>query len=541
MIILGCCSCTLQAQRIQTIVPGQPVIVGNAFLVQYIITSPEDLVSIETPGFNHFKLVSGPHEYRGQLMVNGTLLPVKNITYTLVPTGRGAQMISGLVVRFKNKVEQKSSDQWIHVLPAQKASFTARSSFTDASLYVPKSTTDLKQLITGNLFVKTEVSRKECFTGEPVMVTFTLYSRLQSTSEVINSPSLYGCSVMDMLDINEAHLAVDTLKGKIFNTAVLRKLLLYPSVSGKLVIDPMQLTNKVEFGDSSANGNRRSIDTVLSSPSVILTVKPLPKGRPENFSGAVGYFTMKAVMTDSMYSTGKQGHLVVSISGSGNFLQFSPPTIQWPHTFDVFEPQVTDHIDKNSVPTKGMRQYHFIFTTDSAGHFHLAPISFSFFDPLSGKFRKLITPSYEVDVQQSPYHIHISPPPGKMRSPISWLRFMVVLLVISGAVILGFSIARSKAHRQKNISGDLLIELEAMDTSRFTERQVYNGIQKILDRILLHYPQRSQKYAQEISQIREDCQILFYATTQRENKKEDVKKRTVVLLGKIMGNHSAYL
>src|SRR5439155_25639827 len=107
----------------------------------------------------------------------------------------------------------------ILVLPQPKASFFSNSSYTDISLYHPSSTAEMQKLIDENIFVRTEVDKKTCFVGEPIVASFVLYSRLQSTSQVDNAPSLYGFSVMDMLDINEAHPGVKTIDGKIFNTS----------------------------------------------------------------------------------------------------------------------------------------------------------------------------------------------------------------------------------------------------------------------------------------------------------------------------------
>src|SRR4051812_2097213 len=296
------------AQRIQTIVPTQPVVIGNAFQIQYIIQEPSTLINLTPPSFEGLQVVSGPNHYKGTNITEGKTTVIENITYTLVPMNTGFLKIKGLTAVFKNG-DEKTQDVIVEVVPQPRASFSTRSSYTEVSLYTPASKTDLEKLIAVNLFVKTVVDRTSCFIGEPVTATFKLYSRLQSTSEVINSPSLYGFSVMDLLNINEAHQSVETIGGKIFNTSVLRKLQLYPGQAGKLVIDPMQLQNEIDFDDSIDHRKKR-IQKLLSSNPVIINVKPLPEKKPDSYTGAIGHFAISATSATGQLSQGQQGHMV---------------------------------------------------------------------------------------------------------------------------------------------------------------------------------------------------------------------------------------
>src|SRR5438309_10560868 len=82
------------AQKVQTIVPVKPVVTGAAFQVQFVITGAADIRLLQDPVFDHFRLVSGPNYYRGNIVLSGTLQHVENITYTLVPLEAGSFPIS---------------------------------------------------------------------------------------------------------------------------------------------------------------------------------------------------------------------------------------------------------------------------------------------------------------------------------------------------------------------------------------------------------------------------------------------------------------
>ena len=72
----------LHAQHdMQTIVPLQPITVGSAFQVQYIITDAEPVTELQSPAFGKdFRFVSGPRLYQGEALINNNKIPIQNFT-----------------------------------------------------------------------------------------------------------------------------------------------------------------------------------------------------------------------------------------------------------------------------------------------------------------------------------------------------------------------------------------------------------------------------------------------------------------------------
>ena len=514
-----------KAQKIQTIVPRQ-VVAGNAFQIQYIITDPSAFLIINTPQFENLQLISGPNYYKGNSFVNGRTQAIENVTYTVVPMKTGTIKIGAVTAKFKNSADEKTDEVIINVIPQPKASFNALSTYTDIHLYAPSSKTDLDKLIDANLFIKTEVDKRICFLGEAITATFKLYSRLQSTSEVINAPSLYGFSVMDMLDINEAHQAVETINGKVFNTSVLRKLQLYPAQTGKLTIDEMQLQNTIEF-DDSATGKKIKVEKLLASNPVNIMVKALPLKQPAGYSGAVGQFTMRTELQDSKITENTQGRLVLTINGKGNFIQFGPLPISWPKEFDVFDPVVSDELNKNSVPAEGKRKYIFNFTTDRAGNYILTPISFSFFDPSSRKYKEVRTDSFHLEIipafkNEDGFRKKLA----VKSSPNLWIYLSGIVAILSIAVLLFY-----RKEKQKN-RGSLLIKktdyrqkLSEIALQQLTNKQFCSEVQKLLGEVS-RQDNLSRQQRQELEFIQQDCQLLIYSDINAEGKKNELQKRT---------------
>ena len=98
IILLLLLQFTCLAQKVQLIVPGQPVIVGTAFQVQYVITNPGELLEASQPIFDSCQVISGPNVYRGDALIDGRLQPIENITYTLQPKTVGVLRIGAITV-----------------------------------------------------------------------------------------------------------------------------------------------------------------------------------------------------------------------------------------------------------------------------------------------------------------------------------------------------------------------------------------------------------------------------------------------------------
>ena len=522
------------AQKVITIVPKQQVVVGTAFQVQYVITDPTNLLNIVPPAFDSVKLVSGPNYYKGNTAIDGKEEPIENITYTLVALHTGIVPIKGITAQFKNGTEQKGDDATITVVFPPQASYNVHSSYTDISLYAPTSKADLQKLIDENLFIKVNVSKKECYVGEPIVATFKLYSRLQSSSEAVKSPGFYGFSVLDMLDINEAHSAVETINNKVFNTSILRQVQLYPEQAGRLTIDKMYLHNEIEFDDPANKTKKTKVEKDLISNPVVITVKPLPAKQPDYYTGAVGNFTIEAHLEKDKIAANGQGKLLVTVSGKGNFTQFSQPSVQWQKGIDSFDPSITDELNKNIAPISGKRTYAFGFTTDSIGDYTLPPISFAFFDAASSSFKTISTDSLRLEVTKA-HRSFINVNKAIFRKPGNYLWLIIPLLL----VIVILFIILNPARKKKTVpeikpvaepKPTYLQRIEVLDLDQLTDKQSCLEFQKILrDFINEHNLKLSLQQLQEINSMQSDCQLMIYSNVNTEGKKEEVRRRMVEL------------
>ena len=498
------------AQKVQLIVPGQPVIVGSAFQVQYIITHPSELLEASQPSFDSCQVISGPNVYKGNALVEGTLQPIENITYTLQPKTVGVLRIGAMTVLYKNGAQVVSSNGGITSVPPPRASFSTSSSYTDVNLYAPPKAMDRQQLVDQNLFIKTVVDKRTCYEGEPVVATFTLYSRLQSSSEAEKSPSFYGFSVVDVLDINQAHMAVEKLNGNVFNTSILRKVQLYPVQAGKLTIDQLYVDNEVEFIDS-LTGGRTTVNKELVTEPITITVRPLPADQPANFSGAVGQFTIEARMDHPRLQQHAQGKLLITIRGSGNFIQFSQPVVHWPHGIEPFEPVITDKVKKDHIPLEGMRQYEFGFAVDSAGRYNIPPISFSFFNPQTEKYVAIQTDSLPLEVTPRTIRSYVSQLRKRSSSPYVWIP--IVLVALAGTALIWYRRKRRQKKKVTTPSPSLVYrqQLDQLESADLNNKEKLIGLQKILSGFLYENTGLTTEKTKQAQSLLSAFQSAIYA------------------------------
>ena len=516
VILLSLIIGTAAAQKVQTIIPSRPVIEGTAFQIQYVISNPSEVMSVYPPDFDSLQLISGPNHYKGVTVIDGKPQTIHNLAYTVLAKKPGKYSIEGPDITFKNFTHQRGQDVQITVIAAPKASYNTVSSYTDVNLYAPTKKVDYEKLIRENLFVKTEVSKKSCYIGEPVVVTFTLYSRLQSLTEATKSPAFYGFTVADMVDINKSHPGVQTIDGKVFNTSILRKVQLYAVEKGTYSIDRMYLHNEIEFDDSLHKGNKKiTINHDLETQPVSILAKALPGKVPAYFTGAVGDFTIKSELKKDTIQQNQEATLTVSVSGKGNFLQFAQPAFDSIHGIDIIDISTQDKISNDVAPQEGSRMYIIKFTVDTKGDLVIPSTWFTYYDPNQNTYKTIHTDSLIC-------HVLSWTKAKKPVSGITRLNNRIIWIIVLAFIIIVFVFAFQFMRMQKKpeplverINVDYTKSLKADQLKEYTDKGAVLYIQKILRQALDDEANfYSEKKRVMILKLIEKCELILYTNVE---------------------------
>jgi len=155
-----------------------------------------------------------------------------------------------------------------------------------------------------------------------------------------------------------------------------------------------QMSRGLPFGMIMGGAEPRK--QVVKSQEVKIKVLPLPtEGKPANFSGAVGDFSISATATPNELSVGDPLAVDITIDGSGNFDALNAPGLMPPEGWKAYPPRrynVDGPIDPNLTPAMQRRiGYSMVFVPEKV-HPELPPFELSYFSPTQKKYVAARTP-----------------------------------------------------------------------------------------------------------------------------------------------------
>jgi hypothetical protein len=149
------------------------------------------------------------------------------------------------------------------------------------------------------------------------------------------------------------------------------------------LIDPNQ-TFQQQVADIKTNG-------------ASILIKPIPiTGRPANFSGAVGEFTLSLTSNPSKAHTGDPITMSVEIKGLGNFDRMEQPGLSNADGWRVYEPSV-EMKSLDELGLSGTKRFDYTLVATKSVK-SLPDVEFAYFDPETEKFVTLKPPSTSIEI-----------------------------------------------------------------------------------------------------------------------------------------------
>ncbi|PWT70200.1 MAG: hypothetical protein C5B59_21085 [Bacteroidetes bacterium] len=410
--------------KFTTVISSKEIGRNDLVQVEFVVENAQQIEHLVPPNFSEFQVVQGPIQSSGMSVVNGSMTQYKALSFILQPVKAGKFTIPGATAMVDGKLMHSNRvaidvSKASSVTPIPNTQPTARSIWpgeqedVDREYFI-KPNEDINEKIRKNLFVKVDVSKTDCYVGEPIVATYKLYSRLQSESRVVRHPSLNGFSVYDMIDPNNDAASIETINGKPFTVHIIRKAQLIPLQSGKVDLDPVEIDNTVHFLKNEKGKNKSSgsplrdlfddlldenaratpIDqkVTLESKPVAISIKPLPDlNKPADFSGAVGHYSIKADVETKNVTADDAAVFRVTLKGSGNIPVVNAPAVPWPDGVETYDPTTKEEIDKTIAPIGGSKTFDYNFIPKKAGDYTIPAFQFSYFDPQSNSYKTTST------------------------------------------------------------------------------------------------------------------------------------------------------
>ena len=353
------------------------VSVNERFVVQFVLTYGQENISVDKPlkmpEFGGLTRL-GESQINSFQFINGNAINQSGIEVVLVADHEGEYTIGSATITIDGK-RYKTNPIQISVKKGLKPKKEAGKRLQGA-------------------FLTAEISDENPFLNQEVILTVKLYARDYSILHRIRNyqepdfNNLMAKYVSENLDDDEKQVLIN---GVTFIQKVLARYVIFPQKSGEIEIDPFALNVLI-------SGYYGAENVQLTSDPILLKVRNLPSGKPENFSGAVGNYKLNASLSKKEVKANEAVNLEVEVIGSGNLNTLKTPEVPVPEHIETYAPKKKDAFEIRPSGMKGAVEEKHVLVPQYGGDYKIGPVSFNYFDPSKEKYITLQTKPFTLSV-----------------------------------------------------------------------------------------------------------------------------------------------
>ncbi len=416
-------SVTSLAQEVTFVAKAPKVVrVGEQFQIKYTITG--DFQNFTPPSMASFNVLSGPNQSRSSNFEfrNGKSSTSTTTTYSywLQAKNAGTFTIEPGRIKISKKEEKSSNNIGIQVV-AGKTSSASPTNNSSAGTNSTSNVSNVSQdrgsdIVDDDVFVRTEVGKRTVYIGEQFVVSERLYTRLPVAGfGDVTFPSYSGFWAQEVDIPDRINLERVALNNSVYNMGELKRTILFPQKSGEIEIQPSEVEVIIQKRDNSQrrrtgnpfiddpffNPRVSNVPVTCKAKPVTINVLPLPvEGKPVDFSGAVGQFTISSSIDKTSLKANEAITIKYKISGTGNLPLIDLEEVRFPHDFEVYDPKVSKNIRTSNNSVTGTISFEYVLIPRSAGSYAIPPVALSYFDPTKKKYVTLQSSGYEINVEK---------------------------------------------------------------------------------------------------------------------------------------------
>ena len=203
-------------------------------------------------------------------------------------------------------------------------------------------------------------------------------------------------------DLTANHRYYEVVRGRRYLVTEIKRAL-FPISSGKIPIDSPRLTIKPDdfgvsfdpfgfFDKDLRELFKRGQPKVLTANVITLNVRSLPEsGKPDNFSGAVGRYSISAAADKDSVGVDEPITLKLILSGTGNIRSVPPVKLPDLPDFRIYDSGNTESVSNTNLVISGTKTFELAIIPRTSGAYTIPAITFSYFDPSKGKYQTIAT------------------------------------------------------------------------------------------------------------------------------------------------------
>jgi hypothetical protein len=388
---------------------------------QYTIEGNEQ-GNIQLPAMDNFELLAGPFTSfsSSTQWVNGKMTASTTASYTYILRGNspGEFTIPPARITVK-KASYSTNEVRVNVTGAGSAAPPGGQGTQAGSQPVQgqNNTGSATENAEHPVFLRVLPSKRSVYVGEQFVSELKVYTSVNTRPTGGLKEIPYEGFYKQALEADQVS-SRENINGKMHVTQVLQRHVLIPQKSGKIVIEPFdsewtvprrvnrQRSGSIfdEFFDDPFNDpffdRYQDVPVTISTEPVTINVKPLPPGAPEGFTGGVGNLEFSAKLSTDQVTVNDALSLVVTVRGTGNLALLGAPKIDFPPDHDVYETTRTTNISTSGNRVSGNVTFEYPIVARHAGNFRIAPLRFSWFDPVAETYRTITTKEFTFNVQK---------------------------------------------------------------------------------------------------------------------------------------------
>lgn len=432
---------------------------GEVIQVNYVFN--EEGKNFMPPSFAGFNK-GGEYVSSNEVYDNGAYAIQQVYTYVIQAIKVGKIRISPANIRFDGKIY--SSKPIVVTVSKEKASDAIQRSPNSSVVSKVATNTNTNKTIPGAnnlLFVDVEINKTSVFVNEPVEVYYRIYLAPSLEAELNKKITTKFNNFWSQTEDIQGGWERSVVNNRVFKSKIFKKAILYPQKTGKLEIAPITLDLNISyptgdydfFGQPEYNVARREVSSNLK----YINVNALPeKGKPDNFTGAVGQFEFNVNVQKNELKSGESLQLDLIVSGNGNLKLFEIPKPSLPSNFEIYEPKHKEYISENMKGISGKIIDSYTIIPQEKGNFKLKPQQFSFFDVQSKTYKTISSEAVDLNVLQGENQANVTPTSKdkslkKTTTPdesatgfeFSFIHF-IGIVSLAGLALLFFTLRRNK-------------------------------------------------------------------------------------------------
>ncbi len=367
--------------------------VGQQFQLTYT-TDAMAAHDIRVPEMDNFRTLAN-YESRNQSvsLVNGKATATGTIsyTYTLSAAKEGQFTIPAASITVGGK---KISSNTVNITVKKGV----------AKPVQPNTVVKQQNITANNLFLRAIPSCVKLYEHDYLLLTYKLYSAVDLVSVSGQKlPAFNDFLTQETKESNTGQVSVETYNGEQYNTVILYQTVLYPQKPGVLKIgkasfDPVVRVYNEGQMQSVFDDPFQNVKKTLTTPEITLTVEKLPDGKPADFSGMVGDFTIKSSISSIKLQANEPITLKYTISGGGDMKMLPNPKINFPTEIEAYDPKVDVLYNAQGEDINSTKTLEYLVIPRKEGDFTIPAVVLNYFDTKTNSYKELRSDEYEISV-----------------------------------------------------------------------------------------------------------------------------------------------